>query len=172
MFLFLSFLLLSCDQDQKKEPTPKPVNLAEIPFDTPRLTLVGNAASVTSSWEEYTAFQTAFENYDHSLEATGRLALAVKNMRDNLRPEFENQPIRSRLLVLESRVKSYESFLQYTTKTADQYEDYFNAIVTAQDNLTAQLNEKFEFERIEQELIEELKTDLRDLNAVPSDSLR
>jgi hypothetical protein len=169
--LLLSFSLIACNQAEDKEPAAKPVNVAAIEFATNEIALVGSAQSMASNWEEYSKFETALENYDHSEEATGRLATSVKVMRQNIDPNFDNQPIRSRLLVLESRIRSYQSFLKVKSKTAVQYKEYFNSIMVALDNFRGQLNEKLVADEQMKELIEELKGDLRNLNATETDSI-
>jgi len=169
--LLLSFSFTACNPEKETKPAVKPVNIAEIEFETNKIALVGSAQSMASNWEEYSKFETALENYDHSEEATGRLATSVKMMREHMDPFFNNQPIRSRLLVLESRIRSYQSFLKTKNKTADQYKAYFNSIMVALDNLRGQLNEIQEVERQKKELIEELKGDLRNLGATETDTI-
>lgn len=171
LFLFFSFSLLSCNKNEEKEPATESVNLAEIDFATPQIALVGDARSLASGWEEYQRFETAMENYDHSEQATARLAMAAQEMEQDINMQLNNQPIRSRLIVLISRIKAYESFLQYRVKTAAQHQEYYNAIIVALDNFNNQLNEKSQVDRMQLELIEELKNDLQDFNSMATDSI-
>ncbi len=172
--LFLSIFLLSlaaCNEQTQEQPQQAPVNIADVKFAETKIALVGEARQEANNWIEYTKFETALENYDHSDVATQQLATLVKNMRETIPANLDNQAIKSRLLVLETRIKSYQSFLNYNSKTKEQYTSYFNAFTTALDQLRGQLNEKLEIDRQTTELIEELKNDLRDLNASPTDSV-
>lgn len=172
LILFFSCVLFySCNQEQKDTLQSSRVNIAKIEFPETSIALVGNAQKIASEWEEYRAFEVAFENYDHSPAVTKRLATLVENMRDNLINDFDNQPIRSRILVLETRLKRYASFLEYNDKPESQYLTYYSDIIQAVDQLNGQLNEKDYYDQLEQELYEELKSDLRDLDAVASDTL-
>ena len=170
-FIFLLFFIFSCQQQEKEITSVQKVDVAELDFPETNTALVGTARETAVNWEPYVNFETAFENYDHSIEATQRLATLVGAMRQNLLADFDNQPIRSRILVLETRLKRYASFLGYTNKTAEGYQENYGRIVMALDHLRGQLNEKSYVDQLEQQLIEELKSDLRDLDGMASDSI-
>ncbi|SCY26724.1 hypothetical protein SAMN05192588_1959 [Nonlabens sp. Hel1_33_55] len=171
IFLLLSVLLISCQEEERSAPDQEKVKVSEIQFAETEIALIGDAQRLASEWEAYTTFQTAFENYDHSVEATQRLATLAHNLRENMSPEFDNQPIRSRILVLETRLNRYASFLGYTNKPEELYTEYYGDIIRAFDDLNGQLNEKSYVDDLQEQLIEELKSDLRDLDGVPNDSI-
>jgi hypothetical protein len=171
LFLLISLIVVSCNNQEKVEEAPNAINLAEIKFASTKIALVGPAQSLAANWIEYTKFETALENYDHSANATDQLATLVVNMKGSIPQDFDNQPIRSRLLVLETRIRAYQSFLKHTSKTTAEYKNFYNAVTIALDNFRGQLNEILEVERQKKELIEELKGDLRDLNAVETDTI-
>ncbi|KQC32037.1 hypothetical protein AAU57_00890 [Nonlabens sp. YIK11] len=171
LFLFFSLVLISCQEEKRDTVKADKVDVSQIQFPKTQVALVGEAQGIASQWEAYTTFQTSFENYDHSIASTQRLATLAGNLRSNMIPEFDSQPIRSRILVLETRLRRYASFLGYTSKSADEYKEYYSNIIDALDNLNGQLNEKSYVDDLEQQLIEELKSDLRDLDGVPNDSI-
>jgi hypothetical protein len=171
LFLLIVLMVVSCNNQEKKEDAPNAINLAEIKFASKKIALVGPAQSLSSDWIEYTKFETALENYDHSANATDQLATLVVSMKGSIPKDFNSQPIRSRLLVLETRIKAYQSFLKHTTKTTVEYKNFYNAVTVALDNFIGQLNEKLVADEQMKELVEELKSDLRDLNATETDSI-
>ena len=73
--------------------------------------------------------------------------------------------------MLQTQLKKYLSFLEYRSKPAADYRDYYGDVVRALDQLNGQLNEKAYFDVMEQQLIEDLQSDLRDLEATPTDSI-
>lgn len=171
LFLLVSLMMVSCNDQVKMEDTPDIINLAEIKFAATKIALVGPSQSLASSWIEYTKFETALENFDHSATATDQLATLVVNMKSSIPEDFDSQPVRSRLLVLETRIKAYQSFLKHTSKTTAEYKNLYDAVTVALDNFRGQLNEKLVADEQMKELIEELKGDMRDLNSVETDSI-
>lgn len=171
ILLVFSLLISSCTQDQKDEKQTSSVNVADIKFPQTGIALVGKAREIATDWEKYTEFKVAMEGYDHSVDATQRLSTIVVDLKENLIPIFDNNRVTSRLLVLETRIKRYASFLTYSEKSEADYKKHYTAIITAVDEFNGQLNETAYYYEIEKELIEELKKDLENLDTIETDSI-
>ncbi|WP_194851894.1 hypothetical protein [Nonlabens antarcticus] len=171
IFIVIGFILISCNEQEKQDDTRDPINLAEINFASTKMVLVGDAKAAASDWVEYTRLETALENYDHSVSATEQMASITSDMRTSIPLELNNQPIRSRLLVLQTKIKVYQSFLQHSSKTAAEHQQLYNAVTLALDNFIGQLNEVYIRDLQMKELIDELKGELPDSDVVETDSL-
>ncbi len=162
--LLLLALCFSCEKPVPSQPVENAVNLATIDLPETSIALIGETQKIASTWESYTSFITGFENYDHSPKATTRLAKKAAEMRLNLPSEFDTQPVRSRILVLQTRLSQYASFLTYNNKTSDAHKKHYTQIINALDHLNGQLNEVIIYAAAEQALYDELKADLETLN--------
>ncbi len=165
--LLIILLVFSCNQEEPQATPSNTVDLTQIEFDDTSIALVGDSQKIASTWEAYTSFMTSFENFDQGQEAALRLAQKASEMRLNIPVEFDVQPVRSRILVLQTRASQYASFLGYNNRPMQGYKDGYAAIVKALDHLNSQLNEVSIYAAQEQELYEQLKNDL----AQPSDSI-
>jgi len=171
-YILFAFLFFACNEQQEFSAQVENANPSEINFPETKVALVGNAKQEALEWDDYKAFNVALENYNHTIDVTERMVKIVKNMRSDILPQFDNQQIKSRLLVLESRLSRYASFLKYRTRTAQNYQEYYGDIILAMDQLNGQLNEKALIDQLENELIEELNSDVQEIQPEPSNNSR
>jgi hypothetical protein len=167
------FTLVCCQQQQEQDQNDKPdLKLSELQFQESQIALVGEASDLVSTWKEYQEFQTAMENFDHKARTAASLAILVQNLAPSLPAQLDAQRIRSRIKVMETRIKSYASYLNYTTRTASGHEQRYNDFILTVDQFKNQLNEKAQFDRIQRDILEELKEDLAPVNSnQPADSI-
>jgi hypothetical protein len=172
--ILLFFLVSNCQQEpQIAEQQEKSYLISELDFNKSNLELKGAAMKKALEWNEYQSFVTGMENYDHSVAATVQLQEAVNEMVANPNAGFTDLPIMSRIKIVQTRLGIYSSFLNYSQKSAEDHLLKFNDIITAYDQLKAQMNIKFNEDDVSrQQLIDQLNREKRqDAQREKSDSL-
>ncbi|MGJ8683289.1 MAG: hypothetical protein ACSHWW_01610 [Nonlabens sp.] len=162
-FILLLFLIVSCGE--KNAPIESNNTESEIAFDpaVSQMELIGDAARFNTTWVAYQKFITELENFDHSTAAAERLILAVDDMDVSLPEELNKQPVRSRLKVLETRVKSYHALLTHNSYEVSTQQDRYDQLITALDGLKIQMMEVFLLKKAEESILENLEDNLNDL---------
>lgn len=124
--------------------------------------LKDQALKKSLEWNGYQNFKTELENYDHSPAGTSRLLQSSADMLQIADSSLVDLPVRSRTLILQTRVGMLNSFLNYTVKTAADHEKKYNDMITAWDEVKNQLNIKLnDTDPSRQELIDMLKGERR-----------
>ncbi|WP_397302879.1 hypothetical protein [Nonlabens ulvanivorans] len=156
-YLFILLFLISCGETPETAPVVE--QSTEISFDpaTSRMVLRGEAQQLSTKWDAYQTFTTELENFDHSTAAAQRLATSIDDMIVSIPDEIANQPVKSRLKVLETRIKSYHALLTHNAyNTKDQQKRYDQAII-ALDEFKIQMMEVFAQQKSKENLLKNLE---------------
>lgn len=169
IYIILLTLLVSCG-DSQETPIIKEKK-QELEFDPAisQMQVRGKATQTANSWSAYQKFITELENFDHSTAAAERLNLAVDDMIVSIPEEWTTQPIKSRLKVLETRVKAYHALLTHNSYETLVQQKRFDQLILALDQFKIQMMEAYELEKSDADLIknlEELELELEELDTI------
>ena len=161
--LIVLILFVSCGDEQNAVQLPQETyTVSDLELEKSKVDLEGQALKKSLEWNGYQNFKTELENYDHSPTSTTRLLESTADMLITADSSVVDLPIRSRTLILRTRVGMLNSFLNYTVKTAADHEKKYNEMITAWDEVKNQLNIKLNAtDPSRQELIEMLKGERR-----------
>ena len=169
--LLLTLASISWTDEPQENVVYENANVSTIKFEVLNSAPVAKSQQIASDWKSYNEFITALENNTHTVNSIDRLYLLSGNMLNDLPSFFDSQIIRSRILVLQTRLGSYKSFLSYRSKPKDEYKKRYGEVITALENLIGQMNEKEFTDRMSNELINELKVEDTPSTTVVQDSL-
>ncbi|PQJ31754.1 hypothetical protein BST92_07375 [Nonlabens arenilitoris] len=152
-YLLLLVLFISCGQ--KEEPVPVVEQSLETTFDPAmsRMVLKGDAQQLSTKWDAYQSFITELENFDHSTAAALRLATFIDDMTVSVPEEVASQPVKSRLKVLETRVKSYHALLTHNTYDSKKQQERYDLVIIALDEFKIQMMEVFAQQKSKENLL-------------------
>ncbi|ARN79042.1 hypothetical protein BST97_14175 [Nonlabens spongiae] len=161
--LIVLILFVSCGDEQNSVQLPQETyTVSDLKLKQSQINLEGQALKKSLEWNGFQNFKTQLENYDHSPNSTKQLLESTADMLITADSSVIDLPIRSRTLILRTRVGMLNSFLNYTVKTAADHEKKYNEMITAWDEVKNQLNIKLNAtDPSRQELIEMLKGERR-----------
>ncbi len=145
--LILFIIFISCGDEQNSVQLPQDsYTISDLELNKSKVDLEGQALKKSLEWNGYQNFKTELENYDHSPTSTTRLLESTADMLITADSSVIDLPIRSRTLILRTRVGMLNSFLNYTVKTAADHEKKYNEMITAWDEVKTQMNLKINSE--------------------------
>lgn len=172
IYIFIAFLFLSCNSQEKDEiQVLEEAEDVIITHTLSQMQLMGKAQTIAMDWVAYQDFLTSLENLDHTVSSSELLITHCNEMQATIPEEFKEQGILSRLKVLDTRVKSYHSLLTHSQIDRDNQQKRFDLLVTALDQLKIQMMDKFTAQEQEENLLKnleenELKLDQPDTSTV------
>ncbi|MBT8262202.1 MAG: hypothetical protein KJO05_05235 [Bacteroidia bacterium] len=168
-FLIFSLLFSSCGKSEEK-----PAELFEEAQDFsngfgdktmlfPKL--ISAAETEVSSWSVFEDFQNEMKTLNGSTLAelrvkSERLRLHTDSLRKKIPEALATQPIKSRLLVVDSRVNLLDQEINKSPIDSLTLEEHLRELTTATVNFYLQINEKLQKDKIDQEREEDEKKEL------------
>lgn len=168
--IITTFFLTTCTSNVQNLDDDTPVENGKAgTYVTAKITLVGDAQQAALSWNDYQSFITELENYDHSKKATDRMTELVDNMSNTIPASLVEQPVSSRLVVLQSKLGTYKSAVRNTEMSKKEKVRRYNEFILALDQFHVQLNEKLNYQAKIDELLNTLKADFdQPLDSIPT----
>lgn len=156
-FLFILLLIVSCGKNQ--ETLTVEDQKQEINFDPAisQMEVRGEARNISLSWQAYQTFIIELENFDHSITAADRLILAIEDMKTTIPPPFDKQPLRSRLKVLETHIKSYHALLTHNEYSNVNQQKRFDKVMISLDEFKIQMMDVYRLEKVKEDILKNLK---------------
>ncbi len=167
VFLFTIIISSCTPKKQQQQLVNEQSNAVGKEYNRVQINLIEDAQQATRNWESYQKFKTELENYDHSKAATTRLIDHAASMYTSVPSPLVEQPILSRLVVLQTRLGIYAAALRNKSMPKATRIKKYNDMILAIDQLHMQLNEKLGFQQNIDNLYQQLKTKY----TVPVDSL-
>jgi len=157
-YLIILFILVSCgktaETDQVIEQEKQGLDFSPA---TSRMELKGPAIQFSTSWIAYQKFITDLENFDHTTTAAEGLNLSIDDMKVSLPESITKQSVKSRLKVLDVRVKSYHALLTHNSYSSKEQQKRFNELILALDQFKIQMMEVFELQKAEENILKNLE---------------
>lgn len=169
-YIFLTLFFTTCTANQQEQEDTAAQNDDKIAsYSSLKTRLEGEAQQAALGWNDYQNFMTAFENYDHSKKATDRLTELVDNMPNSIPAVLVEQPVKSRLVVLQSKLGAYKSAVRNDEMSQKQKVERYNQFILALNQFHVQLNEKLNYESKIDDLINTLRADFdQPLDSIPA----
>ncbi|WP_438961827.1 hypothetical protein [Nonlabens sp.] len=169
VYTILFIFLVSCGDSQETPPIIE--EKKELTFDPAisQMQVSGKATETANSWIAYQKFITELENFDHSTAAALRLNSTIDDMVASIPEKWTSQPVKSRLKVLETRVKAYHALLTHNRHETMVQQKRFDQLILALDQFKIQIMEAYELEKSDKDLIknlEELELDLEETDTI------
>ncbi len=155
--ILLFALIASCGQTEESKLVEEQKQESTFDPAISQMDLRGEASQFNTSWVPYQKFITELENFDHTTPAAQRLVLAVDDMTVSLPEKISKQPVKSRLKVLETRVKSYHALLTHNSYSKKEQQKRFDELIIALDQLKIQMMEVFLLEKAEENILKNLE---------------
>lgn len=159
LFIFFSLFLIGCNDSAPEQEKKSDKNQEIIKRKFVSTQLIGEAQQIATTWKAYQNFTNELQLHDLSRKSTDRLIETVNAMKIDFPVDLTEQPVLSRLAVVETRLKIYRSYLSYTVIDQNEKLKRFNDFILAVDNFNLQLNEKPQYQQLEGTLLEQLKND-------------
>lgn len=160
LYLIIAGLLINCTDHKNNTQNEVIVKHEKTPafmLKGSLINLSGTAQEISNNWKQMQEFTTSLENYDHSLSSTEIVVSHIEDMKITLPEEFNQPSIKGRLKVVETRFKSYQSYLNYNHIDRKEQEKRYNAILIAIDEFKIQLLDEINEQLQREDLLNKIK---------------
>ncbi|GAK88554.1 hypothetical protein JCM19298_3281 [Nonlabens ulvanivorans] len=156
-YLLILLLFISCGEIAETAPEVKQNKETTFNPATSRMVLKGEALQLSTGWEAYQTFITELENFDHTTAAAKRLTTAINDMTVSIPEDISSQPVKSRLKVLETRIKSYHALLTHNAYSSTEQQKRYDQLIIGLDEFKIQMMEVYAQQKSKENLLKNLE---------------